>query len=160
MIMPQLITHNIFSKEVYKELNTDIKNSIRNDVAVYKMFSQSFDNFIYYFSFNIKNMKRVRKLSKRGHKSNVKYCNVVAKRTSVLNTKILELLLSMVSEFIYPYKPNATGVFLDFMISPNPNPLCLYKSLPFKPNQLVVSFAAIGSIPKYFCKNVSDPICS
>ena len=67
--MPQLITHNIFAKEVYNSLNIKI-DSI--NIAVYEMYAQSFDNFIYYISPNINKMNKIHKFSKRGHKTRVK----------------------------------------------------------------------------------------
>jgi hypothetical protein len=77
--MPQLITHNLFSKDVFNTLDDDIKNSIKNNINVYEMFSQSFDNLLYYSSFNLKNTKRINNLSKRGHKTNVKnyFLNII-----------------------------------------------------------------------------------
>lgn len=69
--MPQLVTHNIFAKDVYEKLSDEIKNSIKDSIDVYEMFSQSFDTFMYYLSPNLKKVKKVNKLKSDGHKTNV-----------------------------------------------------------------------------------------
>lgn len=68
--MPQLVTHNIFAKDVFSSLDNKIKSNV--DIPVYEMFSQSFDNFLYYISLNFKKYNSVKKLTKKGHKTNVK----------------------------------------------------------------------------------------
>lgn len=70
--MPQLITHNIFGKEVYSKLDDEIKKTFENELDTYEMFCQSFDNLLYYLNINLKKAKKIRFLSKRGHKSNVR----------------------------------------------------------------------------------------
>lgn len=70
--MPQLVTHHIFANEVYNELDKNIQNSFKNELDVYRMFAQSFDNFNYFASLNFKKSKRIKNLADRGHKTNVK----------------------------------------------------------------------------------------
>ena len=70
--MPQLITHNIFAKDVYDKLNKDAKKCIENSIPVYKMYSQSFDTYLYYLTLNIKKKKEIDKIRKRGHHSKVR----------------------------------------------------------------------------------------
>ena len=70
--MPQLITHNIFAKDVYEKLDKNTKKSFEKSIPVYEMYSQSFDTFIYYFSLNFNKMKEMNKLRKNGHKKKVR----------------------------------------------------------------------------------------
>lgn len=85
--MPQLITHNIFGKDVYNKLDKSIQKTFESELDIYEMFCQSFDNFLYYLNVNFKKGKKIRHLAKRGHKSNVKkyFINIIN------NIKELEL---------------------------------------------------------------------
>ena len=119
--MPQLITHNIFSKEVYRELSNDIKSIIKDDIPVYEIFSQSFDKLIYYFSLNIPKMKRIRKLSKKGHRTKVKsYFINILNNIKELNleqdSQALSYLFGSINHYVldsiaHPFIFYKTGVY-------------------------------------------------
>lgn len=77
--MPQLITHHIFGMDVLKKLNNSITKNFDAEKDIYEMFCQSFDNFLYYMNFNPFKCKKVRFISKKGHRSNVKkyFVNII-----------------------------------------------------------------------------------
>lgn len=77
--MPQLITHNIFAKEVFNDLDNNIQKSIHNSIPVYEMYAQSFDTFSCYLTINLKKYKKVKQIGKIAHKRNVKnyFINII-----------------------------------------------------------------------------------
>ena len=77
--MPQLITHHIFGMDVLKKLNNSITKNFDTEKDIYEMFCQSFDNLLYYMNFNPFKCKKVRFISKKGHRSNVKkyFVNII-----------------------------------------------------------------------------------
>ena len=46
--MPSIVTHNEFSKDVFKKLNRNEQNLIKDALNHYYIFAQSFDNLFYY----------------------------------------------------------------------------------------------------------------
>ena len=77
--MPQLITHHIFGLDVNSKLNESISKTFDSEKDIYEMFCQSFDNLLYYSSFNFIKAKKIKFLAKRGHRSNVRkyFMNIV-----------------------------------------------------------------------------------
>ena len=119
--MPQLITHNIFAKEVYSSLDINKDNL---NIPVYEMYSQSFDNFIYYLSLNIKKMNKIRKISKKGHKTNVK--------------KYFMNMIKNIKEMHLEQDPDALaylfGSINHYVLDSTCHPLIFYKTGVFSPS--------------------------
>ncbi len=119
--MPQLVTHNIFSDDVFNTLPNDLKNTFINEIDIYKMFAQSFDNFYYYTSLNIKKMKEVHKLAKKGHKKNAQkyFCTIVEEiknNNYQNNEQALAYLYGSINHYIldstcHPFIFYKTGVY-------------------------------------------------
>ena len=116
--MPQLITHNLFGKDVFNKLDKNIQSSFEQEIPTYEMFCQSFDNFLYYASFNIKKTKKINFLSKRGHKTNVrKYFMNILKNIIELN------LQNDPSALAYLY-----GSINHYVLDSTCHPLIFYKT--------------------------------
>ena len=116
--MPQLITHNLFGKDVFNELDKNIQSSFKQEIPTYEMFCQSFDNFLYYASFNIKKTKKINFLSKRGHKTNVKKYFM-----NILNNIIELNLKDDPSALAYLY-----GSINHYVLDSTCHPLIFYKT--------------------------------
>lgn len=119
--MPQLITHNLFAKDVYKKLDKEIQESIKDSIDVYEMFSQSFDTFMYTISLNPNFIKQTTSLRKRGHKKNVnKYFTNMINNIKELNlennSQVLGYIFGSINHYIldstaHPFIFYKTGLF-------------------------------------------------
>lgn len=69
--MPSIITHHYFAKDILKELPEDIKKHFINEELIYTTFAQSHD-YLYYYTFDLKNIKRIKTLGTRAHHKNTK----------------------------------------------------------------------------------------
>lgn len=67
--MPSITTHYLLAKEVFHTLNDEEKSKFKDSLSIYYTFSQSHD-YLYYYTFNIKNFKRIRNLGTTGHHNN------------------------------------------------------------------------------------------
>lgn len=113
--MPQLITHNIFAKEVYKKLDADVQKSIDKEIPIYEMYAQSFDFFYYSFS------KKWRKIGNRCHKRKVRkyFMNIINNIISLKlenNAQALSYLYGSIDHYVldsncHPLIFYKTGVF-------------------------------------------------
>lgn len=122
--MPQLITHNIFAKDVYEKLNKKVADAIKETIPVYEMYSQSFDNFLYYISINPNRIKKLNKLRKRGHKTKVRkyFMNLI--------NNIIKLNLENDSDALaYLY-----GSINHYVLDSTCHPLIFYKTGVFSKN--------------------------
>lgn len=119
--MPQLITHNLFGDDVFQKLDKNIQNTFADEKNAYEMFCQSFDNFLYYTSFNFKKTKKINHLAKRGHKTNVnKYFMNILKNIVDLNLEndpqALSYLYGSINHYVldstcHPFIFYKTGVY-------------------------------------------------
>lgn len=119
--MPQLITHNIFAKDVFAKLPNEIKDTFKSENAIYEMFSQSFDNYYYYVNLNIKKAKKIRYVGKKGHKTNVnKYFSTIIDNIQDMNIKkdeqALAYLYGSINHYVldsicHPFIFYKTGVY-------------------------------------------------
>ncbi len=66
--MPSIITHDIFAKELLKQLDTKETRIINEAKQIYLTFAQSHDYLFYYHSFNFTKAKTIRKIGNKGHK--------------------------------------------------------------------------------------------
>lgn len=66
--MPSLITHDIFAKNLYKNLPISSQNNIKDTLNLYYLFAQSHDYLFYYWELNIKKAKQIRHLGSQAHK--------------------------------------------------------------------------------------------
>ena len=65
--MPSIITHHVFSDEVYNRLSKKRKKQLDPAIDVYHAFAQSHD-YLYYYVFH-RDLKKVNELGNKGHKS-------------------------------------------------------------------------------------------
>ena len=66
--MPSIITHHVFSDEIYKRLDKKKQNKLKDTIDVYHAFAQSHD-YLYYYTF-AKDCKKIKDLGNKGHKNN------------------------------------------------------------------------------------------
>ena len=64
--MPSITTHYLFAKEVFNHLNKKEQACIKDDLNIYYIFAQSHD-FLFYYTFDIKNAKRIKELGHFAH---------------------------------------------------------------------------------------------
>ncbi|HAB65824.1 MAG TPA: hypothetical protein DCE23_00505 [Firmicutes bacterium] len=69
--MPSITTHHYFAQDVLKELPDNIKKTIKNEELIYSTFAQSHD-YLFYYTFDIKNFRRIRELGHRAHHEHTK----------------------------------------------------------------------------------------
>ncbi|MGN1338020.1 MAG: zinc dependent phospholipase C family protein [Candidatus Coprovivens sp.] len=67
--MPSIVTHHIFSEEVYNNLSKKIQKKIDKSHTIYNVFAQSHD-YLFYSKFNIKKGKEMDELGHYAHKHN------------------------------------------------------------------------------------------
>ncbi|MBE6160936.1 MAG: hypothetical protein E7158_01770 [Firmicutes bacterium] len=156
--MPQLITHNIFATEVYENLNQDIQKSICNSLPIYKMYAQSFDTFIYYFSLNFKKVKLMTNLRKKGHKTKVnKYFINMINNIKTLNLEkneeALAYLFGSITHYVldstcHPFIFYKTGVYS----KNNKKDTNKYKGLHMNMETNIDAFFYINKFKKSFHK--------
>ena len=65
--MPSIITHHVFSDEIYKRLSKRKQNKLKDIIDVYHAFAQSHD-YLYYYTFH-KDAKKIKDLGNKGHKN-------------------------------------------------------------------------------------------
>lgn len=64
--MPSITTHHMFSKEVLNHLTAEELNRFNKEITIYHTFAQSHD-YLFYYTFDIKNALRIRELGHRAH---------------------------------------------------------------------------------------------
>lgn len=84
--MPSIITHHIFSDEVYKRLNKRLQNRVKDAIDVFHAFSQSHD-YLYYYTFH-KDYKKIKGLGDMAHKNDTqKYLMNIILNIKEMNLK-------------------------------------------------------------------------
>lgn len=118
--MPSLITHHMFSKEVLKHLTSEELNRFNKELTIYHTFAQSHD-YLFYFTFDIKNAKRIKKLGHYAHRHNTQdyLINIVKEiKNNHLehNSQVISYLYGSITHYAldttcHPYIFYKTGVY-------------------------------------------------
>ncbi len=114
--MPSITTHFIQSEEVYKKLNKEEKEHIKDNKTIYNIFAQSHD-FLFYYIFN----KKIKSLGHYAHHHETQnyLLNIVKEIKShslEQNPKIMAYLYGVITHYsldtvCHPYIFYKTGVY-------------------------------------------------
>ena len=82
--MPSIVTHYLFSEDVYEKSSKDIHEILKNQKQIYHIFAQSFDNLFYYNLLLPKKGKEIRKLGNTAQRIHIDtyFKNIIFTSTS------------------------------------------------------------------------------
>lgn len=103
--MPAIYTHNVFAKNVYKNLDKNIQMKFKRKNNIYEIFSQSFD-FLYYYNFlSLIPGRKIRKFGRYCHRNNtqdylINIIKYIKKNKLYNNSDILAYLYGSINHYI------------------------------------------------------------
>jgi len=103
--MPSIVTHYLFSEDVYEKSSKDIHEILKNQKQIYHIFAQSFDNLFYYNLLLPKKGKEIRKLGNTAQRIHIDtyFKNIILaiKKTKMeKNPEILAYLYGSLAHYI------------------------------------------------------------
>ena len=117
--MPATITHACFGYDIYNNLPTNIKNKV--DLNRVKLFSQSSDPVMFYYTLNLKHSKKIRSLQKKFHNTKTKeffttLINYIKEKKLYKDKDVCSYLVGLICHYCldsttHPYIFYKTGVF-------------------------------------------------
>ncbi len=118
--MPSITTHHIFSKNILNHLKQSELELFKDELTIYHTFAQSHD-YLFYYTFDIKNAKRIRNLGHRAHHENTQeyIINIVKEiiNNNLENNKqAIAYLYGVITHYVldstcHPYIFYKTGIY-------------------------------------------------
>lgn len=118
-IMPSIITHHMFSKELLNNLSKEELSKIDNKLDIYHTFAQSHD-YLFYYKFG-KNRKAINKLGHKAHHSNtqeylINIIKEIKNNHEENNSELIAYLYGSITHYVldttcHPYIFYKTGYY-------------------------------------------------
>lgn len=118
--MPSITTHYLFAKEVFNHLNKKEQARIQDELNIYYIFAQSHD-FLFYYTFDIKEAKRIKDLGHFAHHNNtqdylINIVKYIKDNHLENNSQLLSYLYGSITHYsldttTHPYIFYKTGIY-------------------------------------------------
>lgn len=118
--MPSTVTHAYFIMDIYDKLPVNRKIFLKNQENILKTSAQSMDPLNFYFSFNLKKGKKIRKFAEYFHKNKteeylITLINYIKYNYYSSDAEVMAFLYGMVSHYVldsnmHPFVCYKTGV--------------------------------------------------
>ncbi len=103
--MPSIVTHHLFSDEVFTQTEKEIQNKLKEVLPLYHIFAQSFDNLFYYNLLLPKKGKNIRDFATIAQRTNIQdyFKNIILaikEKKLTENKEVLAYLYGSITHYI------------------------------------------------------------